>query len=807
MLKVALICGGPSEERGISLNSARSFLDHTSSLDISLHVFYCNLEKKYYPLTPSQLYSNTPSDFDFKLSEKGKSLSNDDLALELQKMDLVVPLIHGIYGEDGELQEWLEQHQIPFLGSSSTVCKGVFHKYTAKLLMKEFGFSGLPALRVMEGCETNLQSFWDAHRLQKAIVKPTLSGSTIGVTLVESFQEAKEQITNLFDQGFKDLIVEPYSEMREFTICVVENTKGEPVSLIPLEIEVFHPDDKILTYRRKYLPSTESRYHCPPRFPLEHTQKIRKEAESLFKQLGLRDVARIDGWISHEGKIYFSDFNPLSGMEQNSFLFQQAAQASLSHSDLLQVILQRALNRYGDKKICKKEIPSQSKKPVYILMGGKTAERHVSIMSGTNVWLKLLSSNKYQPTPFLLDKNHEVWSLPYSYTLHHTAEEMMERCHNHLWQSQQQGHFVSEIRQRLGFLPLEKIEKPQSSSLEDFLDLVQRDRAFLFIALHGGIGEDGTIQKLLEERNICFNGSSSTTSELCMDKYNTSLAIASIGNSNILPMPQFSLDPFQIVDDEQKQHQVWLAACATLGSKDLLIKPRSDGCSAGVVRLRHEKDFQAYLNCLKNKVNYVPEGTFSHQPTLIEMPQDPHMSYVLEPFIHTDKIFINGVKLYHEKVSGWCEVTIGVIEKQGEIIALSPSMTIAKSHVLSVEEKFQGGTGVNITPPPRQILSLDVVAKVQGYAVEVAQKLRIQNYARLDLFVECSTGRIRFIEANTLPALTPSTVIYHQALTLEPPLNPTHFLEQIIDEAQWNHLKQKMDSLTFSDKEMSAKTV
>src|SRR6185437_15842759 len=100
MLKIAIICGGPSKERGISLNSARSVLDHTSELGIELIVLYINPKGQYYQITPAQLYSNTPSDFDFKLANNSVHLNEASLIKLLQSVDLVFPLVHGIYGED-----------------------------------------------------------------------------------------------------------------------------------------------------------------------------------------------------------------------------------------------------------------------------------------------------------------------------------------------------------------------------------------------------------------------------------------------------------------------------------------------------------------------------------------------------------------------------------------------------------------------------------------------------------------------------------------------------------------------------------
>src|SRR3990167_10739148 len=97
MLNLAIICGGPSGERGISLNSARSFLDHVEPLDVQLTVLYVDLQLKFYHLSAGQLYSNTPSDFDFKL---GECLEEGQLVRLLTGMDLVFPLIHGVFGED-----------------------------------------------------------------------------------------------------------------------------------------------------------------------------------------------------------------------------------------------------------------------------------------------------------------------------------------------------------------------------------------------------------------------------------------------------------------------------------------------------------------------------------------------------------------------------------------------------------------------------------------------------------------------------------------------------------------------------------
>src|SRR3989344_8003272 len=103
-VKVAILCGGPSLERGISLNSARTILDHLGNQGVEIIPIYYNEQKKPYKISTAQLYSNTPSDFDFKLGGTSKELSLSALVRILKGVSIVFPCIHGTFGEDGEIQ-------------------------------------------------------------------------------------------------------------------------------------------------------------------------------------------------------------------------------------------------------------------------------------------------------------------------------------------------------------------------------------------------------------------------------------------------------------------------------------------------------------------------------------------------------------------------------------------------------------------------------------------------------------------------------------------------------------------------------
>lgn len=740
MFKVAVICGGPSPERGISLNSARSVMDHLSSPLIDIVPFYVDYQKRFYKISPGQLYSNTPSDFDFKLG--GKAL--EALEPHLREVDLVFPAIHGRFGDDGELQEMLEKWQIPFVGPSSQSCRTMFFKHRAADFLKNQGFNTWPSLVFRQGDDPQrVRDFWGT--MPRGIVKPVAAGSSFGVYSVRSAEEALERLADVF-KFHDEALVEPFCEGQEFTVIVLEGQ-----ALIPTEVAMSYEGNQIFDYRRKYLPTSEAVYHTPPRFSLEIIQEIRAKAEAIYSLFNVQDFARFDGWLMADGTIYFTDFNPITGLEQNSFFFRQTAVMGLTHREALRQVVGSACKRYG------LELPEESEKslvkePVYVLFGGNTAERQVSLMSGTNVWLKLLGSHQFAPHPHYFDGVDAVWKLPYSYNLNHTVEEIQHNCLS----AEEQG---AKVKALSGFI---SHEKPIKMSLEEFLREAKAKEAFVFLALHGGEGENGVMQERMERFGLSYNGSGPAASALCMDKWETGRVITKLGHPSILSLPKV------ITSDLTG----WDKIVEALGTSRVIIKPRADGCSAGIVVLQSAADLALYKKL--QGATMIPPHSFVNQSGPVEMGQAT--DFIIEPYIEVDGLSIVDNQLLHREKEGWVELTVGVLDGK----SLTPSITIAEGAVLSVEEKFQGGTGINVTPPPEEILSTEAAEKIKELVEIAAKALGITNYARLDIFFNRLSRKMIVIEANSLPALTPSTVLYHQGLAEKDPLKPTALLEQII---------------------------
>lgn len=781
---IGLICGGPSMERGISLNSARSVADHIENKNIMIRVFYIDQDKNPYEIDRKQLYSNTPSDFDFKIKTEGKLLSENEFIARLKSITIVFPLIHGSYGEDGTLQGLLENNNIPFVGNSSKSCEEGFDKTKATDKLSKNGFFMFPSVSFSENKKENykiVERFFDLHRLRKAVVKPSNGGSSIGVYCVYSYQEAIEKMDLLFKQNMAPVIIEPFCLGREFTIIVIQNLKnGKPVALIPSEIEMKYENYQIFDYRKKYLPTAQTRCYTPARFKDEEIDKIRHYSEEIFKIMNFEDVIRIDGWLLNDGRIWFSDINIAPGMEQNSFVFQQASRIGMSHTDFIEYILKSACLKNNIEYPKTRETFSKRRK-VNVIFGGDNAERQVSLMSGTNVWLKLLKSEIYEPTPYLMVNSDNIWYLPYSYTLNHTVEEIYENCKNAKDNVEKTQILVNKIREELDFDKYE-IELPIKYSLDEFIKISKSAKAFVFLALHGGKGEDGSIQKKLQENHIIFNGSGNVTSSLCMDKYKTGEVIAKLKDDVLITAPKikFNIKDFKNYSMDDFRN-FWNKTTNNLNSTVFIIKPDTDGSSAGVARIYDVNDFKTYIDILEDNAPYIPANTLKNQANIIEVPSNTNQDFLLESFIDTDEIKVENDKIIYQKAGCWLELTVGVIEKNGIYHSFNPSITIASNKILTIEEKFQGGTGINITPPPKNIISEEFVSVIKKNIEKAAKALKIENYARLDIFANQDKNKIILIEANTLPALTPSTVIFHQALEEEKSMNPREFLENIIE--------------------------
>ncbi|KAL9256034.1 D-alanine--D-alanine ligase-like protein [Drosera capensis] len=836
VLRVGVVCGGPSVERGISLSSARLVLDHLQSDYTRVSCYYIDTELNAFAISPAQVYSNTPADFDFKLGSLARGFpSLSDFSEHLAaSVDIVFPVIHGYFGEDGGLQEILEKSKVPYVDTRSNECRIAFDKYEASLELDKQGFFTVPSLLV-KGSELNesgLAAWFQQNQLDtragKVVVKLARAGSSIDVTVAYGVADAFKKAHEIISEGIDDkVVVEIFLDSgREFTAIVLDVGNGvdcQPVALPPIE-SISCSELYSLCYG-----SVQVSYHTPPHFCLDVMASIREGASLLFERLGLCDFARIDGWYlpspapvsfsgqkfgrTNSGFVLFTDINLISGMEQISFLVQQASKVGLSHPTILRSIVLHACKRfhnlsfYDDKPrylLGRSNNPPskqsfQHEKPVrkvFVIFGGDTSERQLEVIPC--LLAPTTSLYKEKDDKELCMSSKSIWNLLCSLVLRHTTEEVLTAC---IEASEPvQAAVSSELRKQVmndlliglreqkwfsGFDVSE--EQAVRYLLKDWIELAKLVQATVFIAVHGGIGEDGTLQSLLEAEGVPYTGLSS--SSLC---------------STCCTLHAYVFLDLVLFDVEGPGVQALVAT--SLALKHLCCGSGSlcEGIAGQAVKNSSKQLFKA-------KVASSACDTFlfafifftfctlqAHGTIEMSNPLPKHL--IFEPFIETDEIKVSSKshQLIWEGKSRWVGVTVGVIGKCGSMHALSPSSTVKESgEVLSLEEKFQGGTGINLTPPPASIMRFVgrnflnwisstrmSVTVIVFYSIEEALKkckrrieliagtLQLERFSRIDAFVNVDSGEVLVIEVNTVPGMTPSTVLIHQALAEQPPMYP-----------------------------------
>ena len=769
-----LVCGGPSDERNISLNSARSVYDHLED-EYDIEIVFIDKNLNYYLIDENFLYSNTTSDFDFKLKSEGIQVFREDFLKKIKEHDVILPIMHGVFAEDGQIQKILELQNVPFIGSSSDVCAKIYNKKNADDFLKSNNYFTVPKLFIdNEKDISTIENFFEINKLTEVIIKPIEGGSSFDVHHARNLDDAMSVSYDMIRKN-KRIVVEKRCCGKEFTVIILENKDSKPVALIPTEIEVNDSDNIIFDTRRKYLSTNETHYYNPTRFPKEIVDLIRNKAEELFNLAGAHDFLRIDGWLLNDGNLYFSDFNPISGMEQNSFIFQQGSRIGMSHKDILKYIINSCSLRNGINIKEKKNIDNNKnkKRKINVIFGGVTAERQVSLLSGSNVWLKLRKNSELNVSPFLLfkknnDNNFSVLKLTYYMVLNHTVEEILNQFKYH---SDSFDNYANNIRKKLGLNSV-IFEKPICMSFDEFLLETKKEDAYVFLALHGGFGENGGIQEILESNNIQFNGSRKETSALCMNKFKTGELI----NSMNLPKVRSAKKVMFKFSDLISNDNVWNEVYQLLGEK-FIVKPNCDGSSSGVILINGKSDFINYINLIKSKTKVIEEDEFENQENVVNVGNTSEILF--EEFIQTDRIEIKNNEIEYDQKTGWIELTVGVLEKNKIYKSFNPSITIAQNGaILSLEEKFQGGTGVNLTPPPESIISSDQIKDIKYKLEEISKNFNIKDYCRIDIFANVISKELIIIEINTLPALTPSTVLFQQACNQQIP--PKYLFDLIL---------------------------
>ncbi len=295
--KVAVLMGGFSSEREVSLNSGRAVLAALLERGIDAHAF----DPKEMPLSE----------------------------LKTQGFDCAFNILHGAYGEDGTIQGALTALGIPYTGCGVMASAIGMDKYRCKLLWKGLGLP-VPDYAVLHD-DTDFAAV-EAQLGLPMFVKPVAEGSSVGVVKVKEAGQLPAVYAEL-KQYQGEIIAEAFIGGGEYT-CAVLNGKALPSIRIVPATEFYNVEAK---YQRN-----DTQYLCPSDLSAEDEQLMGELAVRAFEAIGGTGWGRIDFLKSETGKLYLLEANTLPGMTAHSLVPKAAKQSGLEFADLCIEVLKTA---------------------------------------------------------------------------------------------------------------------------------------------------------------------------------------------------------------------------------------------------------------------------------------------------------------------------------------------------------------------------------------------------------------------------------------------------------------------------------
>lgn len=297
--KVAVLLGGHSAEREVSLKSGNAVLKALLSAGVDAFAF----DPQEQPLS----------------------------ALCSHNVSRVFIALHGRGGEDGTVQGALEYLGLPYTGSGVLGSALAMDKVRCKHLFKSAGLSTSPYVVVDANQAVDCQAIMS--EFGKVMVKPSHEGSSIGMSQASNAQELEQALIEAFKFD-SQVLVERWITGREFTVAVLGN------EVLPV-IEMTTPRG-FYDYQAKYQ-SSETQYHCPAALTAEQTATLQALAKQAFDLVGANGWGRVDAMQDQNGQFYLLEVNTVPGMTEKSLVPMAAKAVGLTFEQLVVRILEQTL--------------------------------------------------------------------------------------------------------------------------------------------------------------------------------------------------------------------------------------------------------------------------------------------------------------------------------------------------------------------------------------------------------------------------------------------------------------------------------
>lgn len=349
-IKLAVIFGGMSTEHDVSIVSGTSVIKNLNEEKYEIYPIYIDKEGNWYKYT-----KNINKIGEIKVGDSIEEVEKIENPMNyLRKMDCIFPVLHGLYGEDGTIQGLFELLKIPYVGCKVLSSSISMDKAYTKIIFEKAGLMQAPYVYIREDngkyhyiekdfTETiyslleELSKKIEENISYPMFIKPSNSGSSVGINKAKTKQEVEEAIKYAAKYD-KKILIEQGIDGREVECAVLGNEEviASCVGEVLSKEEFYSFDSK---YNNK-----QSRTQIPAELPKEITEKIRKQAIKAFKAVDGSGLARVDFFIENKtNKIIINEINTMPGFTNISMYPKLFEASKISYSDLLDKIINLAL--------------------------------------------------------------------------------------------------------------------------------------------------------------------------------------------------------------------------------------------------------------------------------------------------------------------------------------------------------------------------------------------------------------------------------------------------------------------------------
>lgn len=301
MKKVAVIEGGYSKEKAISIKSAQTVFDNLDRTRFSPTRVLID-ENEWTAYDDEGKYPIDKNDFSFiKNSQKNT-------------FDYAFIVIHGTPGEDGKLQGYFDMVGIPYNTSSAAIMALTFQKFHCNQFLKNFGIRVPEATLIKKEDVINERQIFEKVKMP-CFVKPTDGGSSFGVSKVKKGNELFPALKTAFEHG-NEVVAEESIEGREFTCGVYRDEEG----IKALPVTEIIPENEYFDYDAKY--KGKSREVTPAELENTKAIKIQSLTKEIYDILGMKGIVRIDYILNNYENPYLIEINSVPGMSKESIVPQ-----------------------------------------------------------------------------------------------------------------------------------------------------------------------------------------------------------------------------------------------------------------------------------------------------------------------------------------------------------------------------------------------------------------------------------------------------------------------------------------------------